>query len=149
MIPVLQHALEKNPADLVVLLDPTSPFRTVKDIELCLEKITKPETDSVVTVTEAEHNPYYVMCRVDDDYLHYPLFQPPQKIHRRQDAPKVYRLNAAVYVIKSAVLLQGKIFTPKTRVVEIPQIRSSHIDSELDFKYADWLIKEKHVQLDF
>src|SRR3989344_5764876 len=51
MIPVLQHALKANklPVDLVVLLDPTSPFRTVKDIELCLEKINLPNTDSVVT----------------------------------------------------------------------------------------------------
>ena len=138
MIPVLQHVLQKNPADLVV-----------KDIDQCLEKINQPDTDSVVTVTEAEHNPYYVMCQIDNGYLHYPLFKPDQPIHRRQDAPKVYRLNAGVYVIKKTVLQSGKIFTERTRAVEMPQIRSSHIDSELDFKYADWLIKEKHVQLDF
>lgn len=151
MIPVLQHALNeiKPMADLVVLLDPTSPLRTVGDIELCFDKIMEPETDSVVTVCEAEHSPYYVMCQIANDYLKYPLIQPDQAIHRRQDAPKVYRLNAGVYVIKKETLLDGKIFTAKTRVVEMPQIRSSHIDSELDFKYADWLLKEKHVRLDF
>ena len=151
MIPVLQHALNevKPSADLIVLLDPTSPLRTVKDIELCLEKINLPETDSVVTVTEAEHNPYYVMCQIENDYLHYPLIKPSQAIHRRQDAPKVYRLNAGVYVIKKQIIKDGNIFTAKTRIVKMPQIRSSHIDNELDFKYADWLIKEKHVKVDF
>lgn len=149
MIPVLQHALEQYPADLLILLDPTSPFRTVKNIEACLEKITEPQTDSVVTVCEVEHNPYYVMCGIENNYLKYPVFKPEKELHRRQDAPKVYRLNAGVYVIKKNVLLSGKIFTSKTRVVEMPQINSSHIDSELDFKYADWLIKDGHVRLDF
>src|SRR3989344_6460854 len=37
MIPVLQHALKINPAELLILLDPTSPFRAVSDIEKCLE----------------------------------------------------------------------------------------------------------------
>ncbi len=149
MIKVLQHTLSAKPADLIVLLDPTSPFRLVKDIEICLGKINEPETDSVVTVCEAEHNPYYVVCGIENNYLKYPLVKPDKAIHRRQDAPKAYRLNAAVYVIKKDVLAGGKIFTAKTRVIEMPQIRSSHIDSELDFKFAEFLLKEKYVQLDF
>src|SRR3989338_10116367 len=94
MIPVLQHALEANPdADILVLLDPTSPLRLISDIEACLNKLKLPDTDSVVTACEAEHNPYYVMAAVENDYLKYPLVKPEVQIHRRQDAPKVYRLN--------------------------------------------------------
>jgi CMP-N-acetylneuraminic acid synthetase len=152
MIPALKHAVEEvekqgNKVDLLVLLDPTSPLRLPKDIEACLDKISLPETDSVVTVCEAEHNPYYVMAGIKDDYLEYPLVKPETEIHRRQDAPKVYRLNACVYVIKKEVLMASKIFTDKTRVVEMPQIRSSHIDHEVDYLYAEFLLKEGHVQL--
>ncbi len=154
MIPVLQHAVEKvekggDKVSMVLLLDPTSPLRQIKDIEKCLELIKKPQTDSVVTVCEVEHNPYYVMAGVENNYLKYPLFKPEKEIHRRQDAPKVYRINAAVYAIKKDVLMKGKIFTNNTRVVIMPQERSSHIDSEVDFKYAEFLLKEGYAKLDF
>jgi len=39
--------------------------------------------------------------------------------------------------------MKGKIFTDKTRVVIMPQNRSSHIDSQDDFKYTEFLLKEK------
>jgi CMP-N-acetylneuraminic acid synthetase len=151
MLPVLQQAVasvEKSGAivSLVVLLDPTSPLRRIKDIDKCLELINLPQTDSVVTICEAEHNPFFVMGTVAKDYWR---FLGQKRYTRRQDAPKAYRLNAAVYVIKKEVLMAGKIFTDNTRTVIMPPINSSHIDSELDFQYADWLIKEKHVQLDF
>lgn len=149
MIPVLQHTLKEYPADLVVLLDPTSPLRQVKDIEACLEKIKEPETDSVVTICEAENNPFYVMGTMEKGYFKYPLIKPGKTLFRRQDAPKVFRVNAAVYVIKKKVLMTGKIFTDKTKAVEMPQDRSSHIDSELDFKYVEFLLKEKYVKTDF
>lgn len=150
MISVLQHALKTYPeTETLALLDPTSPLRLVSDINDCLEKLKLPDTDSVVTVCEAEHNPYYVMAGVKDDYLQYPLVKPETAIHRRQDAPKVYRLNACVYAIKKPILEAGKIFTDKTRVVEMPQIRSSHIDHEVDYLYAEFLLKEGHVKLDF
>lgn len=154
MLPVLQQAVrevekKEETVDLVVLLDPTSPLREIKDIEKCLELIKQPSTDSVVTVCEAEHNPYYVMGTIENSYLNYPLIKPKKEIHRRQDAPKVYRINAAVYVIRREILMTGRIFTDKTRVIEMPQARSSHIDSLLDFKYAEFLLKEGYVKLDY
>ncbi len=150
MIPVLQHALTTIPADLMVLLDPTSPFRLVKDIEACLKKISEPETDSVVTVTEAEHNPYFIMGTIGHhDYWQFPLIKPDQPIIRRQDAPKVWQLNAGVYVIKKAIVEAGKIFTDKTKAVVMPVERSVHIDTKMDFIFAEFLLKENYVQLDY
>jgi len=150
MISVLQHALAIKPADLIVLLDPTSPFRLVKDIDSCLEKINEAETDSVITVTEAEHNPYFIMGKIgQDDYWQYPLLSPDKPITRRQEAPKVYQVNAAVYVIKKEIIEAGKIFTSKTKAVIMPPERSIHIDTELDFKFAEYLLKEKYVKVDF
>jgi len=153
-IPVLQHAVREiekqgEKVDIVVLLDPTSPLRQVKDINACLEKIKEPNTDSVVTVCKAEHNPYYVMAGIKGEYLQYPLFKIKKEIKRRQDAPTVYRINAGVYVIKKNVLMKDKIFTDKTRVVIMSEEQSAHIDSELDFKYVEFLLKEEYVKLDF
>jgi CMP-N-acetylneuraminic acid synthetase len=150
MVPVLQHALEKNPADLIILLDPTSPFRTVRDIDQCLEKIKEPETDSVVTVAVAEHNPYFIMGTIGpNDSWQYPLVKSGQPVTRRQSAPQVFQLNAAVYIIKPEVIKSGKIFTSKTKAVVMPPERSVHIDTELDFKQAEFLLKEKYVRPEF
>lgn len=153
---VLKHALEtieiktKRQVEIVVLLDPTSPFRTVEDINKCIQGLEKPETESVVTVCEVDHNPYFVMGTVNqDDYFDYPLIKLEKPIYRRQDAPRVYRLNAAVYAIKRELILREERFTNKTRVVEMPIIRSSHIDTLEDFLLAEFLIKEEYVKFDY
>jgi len=150
MIKVLQHTLKANSADLIVLLDPTSPFRLIQDIDACLEKIKEPNTDSVVTVTETEHSPYFIMGTIgSNDYWQYPLVNAGKPVTRRQDAPKVYQLNAGVYVIKKQIIKDGNIFTPKTKAVVMPPERSVHIDTEIDFKFAEFLLKEKYVKVDF
>jgi len=151
LLPVLIHCLEfierilKTRINNLILLDPTSPFRNNQDILKCLKLIEKPKTDSVVTVCEAEHNPYFVMRKIKDNYL-VSLIKPKKELTRRQDAPKVYRINAGVYVIKRDVLLSGKIFTPHTRAVMMPQVRSIHIDQLLDLQIAQFLIEKKYVK---
>lgn len=153
MIPVLQQAVtqveKKIKVDYVVLLDPTSPLRRVENIEKCILAVKEKGVDSAVTVCEVEHNPYYVMAGVENDWLKYPLFKIKKEIHRRQDAPKVYRINAAVYVIKREVLMKGKIFTDKTKAVIMPQEQSGHIDSLLDFRQVEFMLKEGYVKLDY
>ena len=152
MEPVLKHALETiekqgKKVDTLVLLDPTSPFRLISDITACLELLKQPETESVVTVCEVDHNPYFVMGTVNPEkYFHYPLIKPEKPIFRRQDAPKVFRLNACVYAIKRELILQNKRFTDKTRAVEMPIIRSTHIDSPEDFLFAEFLLSRKLIK---
>jgi CMP-N,N'-diacetyllegionaminic acid synthase len=153
MIPVLQQAVEqveeKNKVEYVVLLDPTSPLRRIEDIEKCILAAKEKGVDSAVTVCEVEHNPYYVMAGVENDWLKYPLFKPEKEIYRRQDAPKVYRINAAVYVIKRDVLMKGKIFTDKTKAIIMTQEQSGHIDSLQDFRQVEFMLKEGYVKLDY
>jgi len=152
---VLKHAVEmiekkESKVETVVLLDVTSPFRLASDIEKCVKLLKKPGTESVVTVCEVDHNPFFVMGTVNQQgYFDYPLIKPKEKIFRRQDAPKVYRLNAAVYAIKRKLVLKEERFTNKTRVVEMSIIRSSHIDSQEDFLYAEFLLKEDLVKFDY
>jgi len=148
MIPVLQHAVsfiekrEKVHVDVVVLLDPTSPFRRVEDIEECLQKLEHNNVDSVVTICEVEHNPYFVMMELNGDRL-VPLIKSNKVITRRQDAPEVYRINAAVYAIKRDVLMNAnKIITDNTMAVIMSQELSTHIDHVIDFEFADYLMEK-------
>ena len=148
MVPVLQHAVafienkDNVHVDVVVLLDPTSPFRRVEDIEACIKKIDRDNADSVVTVCEVEHNPYFVMMELNGDKL-IPLIKSDKAVTRRQDAPDVYRLNATVYAIKRDVLInENKIITDNTMAVIMPQELSAHIDHEIDFEFVEFLIEK-------
>src|SRR5262249_2660240 len=101
MIPVLQHAvrwLESTGArpDLVVTLQPTSPFRTGDDIDRTVAKVIDTGADSAQTVTEAGYHPFF-MKTLDGDRT-VALFADGHKYVRRQDAPPVYQPSGAVYV---------------------------------------------------
>ncbi len=128
--------------DCVVLLQPTSPFRTIDDVEKCL-KIYNDSIDMVVTVKETSVNPYFNCFETDTKtgFLH--LSKGDGSYVRRQDAPKCYEYNGAVYVINPESLkkeVMGKF--KKIVPVEMPQERSVDLDTPLDWAIAEMLIKE-------
>ena len=65
-------------------------------------------------------------------------------IFRRQDAPKVYDMNASIYFWKRGSLLNSKsLFTDKTSLYVMPEERSIDIDTELDWEFVKFLFKKK------
>ena len=95
----------------------------------------------VVTVKEAASNPYYNCYEVDPDgYLH--ISKGDGTFTRRQDAPKVWEYNGAVYVINVTSLRQMPIGAFRRRVMcEMDAARSVDLDTEID-----WLIAEKMIE---
>ena len=56
-----------------------------------------------------------------------------KNISRRQDAPKVYDMNASIYIWKRDFLLKTKkIINPKTSIYIMPKERSVDIDDKFD-----------------
>lgn len=138
--PVL-HAIEQCPGyDYVVLLQPTSPLRTVGDIDGCIEKLLSNGGDFCVSVTEPEKSPYW-MYTVSNDRM-VPLMPQEDFVTRRQDLPKVFALNGAIYVGKSNSLIKEKSFlTEYTLGFTMNQINSVDIDTEFDLSYCEFLLK--------
>lgn len=122
--------------DCVVLLQPTSPLRAPHDIRRTLDAYT-PECDMAVTVAEAAANPYYDCFETTPEgYLH--VAKGEGLISRRQDAPKAWQMNGAVYVINPESLRREPLGAFARRVpVEMPRSRSVDLDTELD-----WIIAE-------
>lgn len=138
--PVL-HAIEtlKEKYDYICLLQPTSPLRKVEHIDGCIEKCLFTNSDSCVSVTEVDKSPYW-MYKIDGDDKLIPLID-GNLITRRQDLPKVYALNGAVYVAKSEVIQhQKKIITSNSLALVMPQKNSADIDNSLDFDYCNFLL---------
>lgn len=147
-LPVLQHILgclaekEDYRPEVVVVLQPTSPLRTVEDIDGAIKKSLETNCDSVVSICETEHPPY-LMYTLDGDKLK-PVIKEGEKISRRQDAPQVYRLNGAVYVTyRDIIMKENRVLGRDTRAYIMPQERSIDIDTELDFKLAGILLKNR------
>lgn len=140
--PVL-HAIEQCPAyDYVVLLQPTSPLRTVHDIDRCIEMMISQNLDFCVSVTEPSESPYW-MYKVNEDGVMQPFTEQLEMVSRRQDLPTVYTLNGAVYVARVDKLLEEKSFlTPSTKAYIMPSERSFDIDTELDFIVCEQVLKK-------
>ncbi len=126
--------------DRLVLLQPTSPLRQAEDIAQALELYT-PEADMVVTVCEAATNPYYNAFEKDaDGYLH--ISKGSGLYTRRQDAPKVWEYNGAVYVINTDSLRLGPLGSFKRRIPSVmPRERSLDLDTPLDWMIAENILK--------
>lgn len=126
--------------DTLVLLQPTSPMRTADDVRAALA-LYSPDIDMVVTVKEAASNPYYNCYETDNDgFLH--ISKGDGGYTRRQDAPKVWEYNGAVYVINVESLRRMPLsaFT-RRRMSVMPAERSVDLDTPVD-----WLIAEKLIE---
>ncbi len=131
--------------DCVVLLQPTSPLRTVDDVQRCLDRYTH-DIDMVVSVKEAACNPYYNCFETDaDGYLH--VSKGDGLYTRRQDAPPAWEYNGAVYVINpDSIRCMPLGAFPRRVAVEMPRSRSIDLDTPMDWLIAETLLNSNPLQ---
>lgn len=147
-IPVIRHALNQaekfynKKYDLIVDLDVTSPLRVVKDIKLALKYFIKSKANLLFSVNESRINPYFNSVEVKKDGSIKPIKNLGYKIKRRQDAPKVYDLNASIYIWKRKTLIsEDSLFVKKNSMYIMPSDRGYEVDTENDFKIVKYLMK--------
>jgi CMP-N,N'-diacetyllegionaminic acid synthase len=135
--PVL-HALGELPGyHYVVLLQPTSPLRSVDDIDGCLERCEELQASACVSIVRCKQHPY-LMYSVDLNSVLQPLVPATDNYSRRQDYPDFYLLNGAVYVAQTEWLKQSQsFFSNHTVGFEMPQERSLDIDTVDDFLHFE------------
>jgi N-acylneuraminate cytidylyltransferase/CMP-N,N'-diacetyllegionaminic acid synthase len=149
--PVFIHALENyekltgETVSYIVDMDVTVPLKTTQDIDnAILLALQSPEIDVVITGYEPERNPYFNMMEINDSGFAEMVKKTASPIVRRQDAPKVFSLTPAAYVIKKEALYQYQHWSEaKCMISEMPRERSIDIDTELDFKLIEFLMNEK------
>ena len=145
MLPVLQHAVQTLArdgfhADVIVLLQPTSPFRRAEHIDAAVELLATSGADSVVSVVEVPHqfSPVSVLTLADgrvQPYASGPL------VTRRQDKPRVYARNGpAVLAVRVSVLERGHLYGGDCRPLIMTPADSVDIDDQHDFEYAEFLL---------
>jgi CMP-N-acetylneuraminic acid synthetase len=148
-LPVIEHLVKwvevaHHPVHRIVDLDPTSPLREVSDIAACIELLDT-ETDVVITGYESEKNPYFNMVEMRPDGGVQLVKRPTQEIAGRQAAPKVYAMNASIYTWHRHTLEKG-LWGGIARLHVMPRARSVDIDSELDFRLVEILMRDRVQQ---
>ncbi|MFL0269662.1 cytidylyltransferase domain-containing protein [Candidatus Clostridium radicumherbarum] len=129
--------------DYIMCLQCTSPFRKVNQIDGAIEKLFNEEADSIVSVCESESNPYW-MKKIENGFLK-DFIGNNTFYARRQDIPKVYSLNGALYLAKTEILQRyNNWYTENTIPYIMDKLSSLDIDDIMDFRFAELLMKEKN-----
>lgn len=134
---------DMGPVREMIDLDPTSPLRDVADITACIDTLSNPNTDLVITGYEADKNPYFNMVEHKEDGTVGLVKPPSEAVLGRQGAPKVYAMNASVYAWRRAAI-GGAFWSARTKLHIMPRERSIDIDDPIDFELVQLLMARKH-----
>jgi len=127
--------------DLVVLLQPTSPFRKNQDLKNMLNNWTN-DLDLLVSVKESHDSPYFNIF--EENTKGFIEKSKKSEATRRQDAPKVYTFNGSIYLYNVNSIKQNQIIRIKKYVMNDP-INSLDIDTSFDFMICETVIKNNLI----
>jgi CMP-N,N'-diacetyllegionaminic acid synthase len=159
MIAVVQHALAQVPGpedQIIVLLQPTQPFRTPEHVRQAMALLQETQADSVVSVVElpASHHPEYA-CHIMDRQLYaiqfsdesWSCYSVSRQPTRRQDVGPVYRRDGTVYACwRKTVSRHGTIYGEDVRPLIIPPEESCELDTEADWQAVETRWNAQHGQ---
>ncbi len=143
----------KDNFDTVSLLMPTCPFRHVRDIEKAFQ-VYHSGCDAVVSLSEMRDAVQICVGFDDtnDDIDVNAVLNPSPLVvgnTRSQGFQKYYRPNGGIYISSITRFLKEKsFFTGHVKGIIFDDIKSVDIDTQLDFEWAEYLLKNGHVQLD-
>lgn len=137
--------------DIIGLFLPTCPFRTATHIK---EGMTLLQEDdfSVVSVTTME-DPVQLSLTIGDDNVMNPeaLLSPSPLVTgntRSQDMETYYRVNGGFYIAWLKKFKEKEnFFQGKVKAYKMERLYSIDIDYELDFEWAEFLIKNEYLKL--
>jgi CMP-N,N'-diacetyllegionaminic acid synthase len=143
MIDVVIHAVESVVEsgwvpDMIVLLQPTSPFRNSSDLKSALTLMQRKQSvDSVVSVeTVPSHfSPHYVM-KIDENGMLENYLQDGVNITRRQDAPIAYSRNGQFYVSRYKTIIEKKSIYGEYCIPFVTSHDAVNLDTMSDWKLA-------------
>jgi N,N'-diacetyl-8-epilegionaminate cytidylyltransferase len=127
--------------DVFVSIPTTSPLRSVIDVDACIEKLLTTDADLVITITDSHHNPYFNMVVLDERADAHLVIQPVNGVTRRQDAPTTYDMTTVAYAVRRDFIFQSSsLFDGRVQAVHVPLERAIDIDTEFDFRLAEFYL---------
>ena len=153
-LPVIQHCFQTAETlsgmtfDIAVDLDATSPLRNQADLKGVVDLLESHDsTTNVITGVPARRSPYFNLVELDESgvvHLRGKRRSINENIVIRQDAPPCYDMNASIYAWwRDSLLKERHVIQSSTRLYVMPEERSVDIDSELDFRWVEFLMNDE------
>jgi CMP-N,N'-diacetyllegionaminic acid synthase len=115
----------------------------VNDIISSFKKFISKKADLLITGCEAKKNPYFNMFEIKNSQIKLVKKKDNNNFVSRQLSPKVYEMNASIYIWNRNSLIRAKtLFIKNMTEYIMPYERSIDIDSELDFKIVELLLNK-------
>jgi len=148
-VDVVKHVLENQRENFkyIILLQPTSPLRKAEHIDEAFEILIKKNADAVISVCPVDHPVQW--CNTLPDNLSMINFISEEVLNKRsQELPVYYRINGAIYIVKTERFITEHTFFLKDKIFAYIMDRKSSIDidDKIDFKIASVLV-DKSIEL--
>ena len=127
--------------DAFCILQPTSPLRTAEDIRNAFEIFNQKASIAVISVCEVEHPISWCGALGENGSLN--GFIKRGGSHQRQGEEIGYRINGAIYFVSVHAFHKDKfLYRDGSYAYIMPKERSVDIDTEMDFKFAEFLMQQ-------
>lgn len=140
---VITHALEwhkreyQNLPDNLIILQPTSPFRTGEDIDNAIERYESSQKDSLISVCPVSQHPSECLTISDSDELEFINIDHNLNLTRRQLYKKCYFIDGAIYICKTSKFLENEtMFSSSSEIFILPKSHSFDVDDWFDLLIA-------------
>jgi len=140
LIHVLDVLLKEgyNP-DIIVTLEPTSPFRSPRTIQSCIKAFNDNVVDSVMGVVQNSKR----MGILKGGFFNF-IIPEHRNIPRRQDRQQVFEESGTIWATKNQVLRdKKKVFGEVIFPLVIPSEETLDINTIEDFNRAEYLMEKK------
>lgn len=141
---VIMHALDNlsKQYDYLLLLQPTSPFRTAAHINSAIEFLFEHNAQMIVSISKLKKDLSLIFYKASDQTLQ-PVVAGTQ-VTRRQDAKPAYEYNGAIYFSEIEYLRSVRSYkTPEVKGFELQNFIDVDIDEPADLEYARWICSQK------
>lgn len=128
----------------VVVLQPTSPFRTHKHIRESLALFEDARADTVISVRHVDDHPYW-LWKFKSIYLK-PLYSVPFQLKERHELPPTVSENGAILITKRSFLQRKKLYGSRVAAYVMDHNSSIDIDTPDDWDYAEYLVKSRRIK---
>ncbi|OBT09105.1 N-acylneuraminate cytidylyltransferase [Shewanella sp. UCD-FRSSP16_17] len=122
-----------------IVLQPTSPLRTVRDIDGAISLFNEKNADSVVSYCE-EHHPISWHKYMKSNGGIEDIFDDGLK-NRQEYKPSIFP-NGAIYVFKYSLINSGRYYSDNSYAYIMSRKTSVDIDTIDDFEYAEFLMEK-------
>jgi len=147
-LPVIRHAINdlELKSEIIADIQPTSPLRKDESIHEAIEKLNEHiDSENVISISSSDIHPEYNLVTTNNNYLKL-LKKPTKPITGRNKLSNNFYLNGSFFIWRYKYLLadDNTVIRNKSLFIETPKINSIDIDDIVDFKFAEFIMKNNN-----